>query len=57
MFLEIETAIKFKGKIGRVPACLFLPSTKYDEIIELLPYMPHIQLVCFDKPSTNKSYL
>jgi hypothetical protein len=56
MFLEIETAIKFKGKIGQVPACLFLPSSKYQEVLEILPFMSHIQLICFDEPSTNKAY-
>lgn len=56
MFLEIETAIKFQGKTGNVPTCLFLPSAKYNEAISLLPYMSNLQLICFDEPSTNKAY-
>jgi hypothetical protein len=56
MLLDLDTAIALSNRFSHVPTCLFVPSSEYSDVIDSLPLLPNVQLICFDEPSANKEF-
>ena len=54
VILDLTTAITLTLSSIKVPTCLYLPSSFYKEVIDNLPLLSNIQLICFDKPEANR---
>jgi hypothetical protein len=48
--------MKLQSKIEKVPTCLYLPATSYQDVIENLAFLGNIQLICFDDSVTNRNF-
>lgn len=56
MLLDLNTAIQLSNRLEKMPTCLFLPSHAYKTVIECLPQLTSIQLICFDSHKANRQF-
>lgn len=48
--------MKLQSKIDKVPTCLYLPASSYQDVIDNLNFLGSIQLICFDDALTNRNF-
>lgn len=56
ILMEVEVALQLEKMLGRVSCCLYVASAEYQQVIDNLPRLSQIDLICFDSPQANKAF-